>query len=198
MAKSEQAKREGGKKLQWFFFVVVIPIVFAITLALIITTLLGINVFQQAEKYANQVPGLSQLVSTEEEDAQKEETGQLEATIANNNAEIEQLEEQVQSKQSTIDDLQLQIESLEAELAATEEVDEEEQASETSETVTDLASSFQEMDSEQAAPIIENMTEGLAVEVLEQIASQERGEILGEMEPETAANLASSFLGAPQ
>lgn len=191
MAKSEQAKQEGGKRVQWFFFVIVIPIVFAITLTLIIFTLLGINVFEQAEKYANQVPGLSQMVTTDDEKNQVDETSQLEATIANNNAQIEQLEQEVSSKDATIEDLNLQIENLEEELNATKENNEK-----TSEKVSDLATSFQGMDADQAAPIISNMSEALAVQVLQQISSEERGEILGSMDPEVAANLASSFLGS--
>ncbi|MCA0969139.1 hypothetical protein LCM20_00885 [Halobacillus litoralis] len=192
MAKSEQAKQEGGSKLQWFIFVIVIPVGFAITLTLIIFTILGINVFEKAEEYANRVPGLSEVVTTEDEQAAADETSQLEATIANNNAQIEQLEQEVESKQSTIDELNMQIESLENELVSAQESEEQ-----TSEKVGELATSFQGMDAEEAAPIISNMSEALAVQVLEQISSEERGEILGAMEPETAANLASSFLGAP-
>ncbi|TGB04805.1 MotE family protein [Halobacillus salinus] len=191
MAKSEQAKH-GGNKLQWFFFVIVIPVVFAITLALAIFTLLGINVFEQAEKYANQVPGLSQMVTTEDEKVIEGQTSELEATIANNNAQIEQLEQEVSGKDATIDDLNLQIEKLEKELESSKEAKED-----TSEQVSDLATSFQGMDAEQAAPILSNMSEALAIDVLQEISSEERGEILGAMDPEVAASLASSFLGSP-
>ena len=49
MAKKITDKQQGSK-LQWFFFVIIIPIVFAITLAWIVLTLLGVNVTEQAGK----------------------------------------------------------------------------------------------------------------------------------------------------
>lgn len=195
MAKDAHEKQEGGKKLQWFFFVIVIPFVFAITLALIIFTLLGFNVFEQAEKYASKLPVVSQVVSNEEENPGEEQvdrTDQLQASLADRSAEIKQLQQEVDNKQTTIAELEEQIKELEVELAANSESGEAE-----TNKVTELAVSFQEMDPEEAAPIIGNMNETLAVQVLEEVPGEERGEILGQMEPEKAASLVSSFLGSP-
>ncbi|KHE73295.1 magnesium transporter MgtE N-terminal domain-containing protein [Halobacillus sp. BBL2006] len=190
MAKKAKVKQEKGSKLQWFFFGIVIPTVFAATLALIVFTLLGINVFEQAEKYANQVPGLSKIVSTsvEKEEVVKEE--QLQATIANGEAQIEQLQSEVESKQAVIQDMEQQIVQLEADLKASNEskTENKQDASE------NLAISFEEMDPEEAAPIVEEMDKALAVKMLAQVPDEERGEILGKMDPEIAAGIASSLM----
>ncbi|RDY72156.1 MgtE protein, partial [Halobacillus trueperi] len=58
----------------------------------------------------------------------------------------------------------------------------------------EMAQSFQVMDPEEAAPILENMNQNLAVQVLNDVASEERGEILGQMDPEAAANIASMLI----
>ncbi|MCA0983327.1 hypothetical protein LCL89_04595 [Halobacillus yeomjeoni] len=192
MAKKDRADQDNGSKLQWFFFVVIIPIVFAITLALIVFTLMGVNVFEQAEKYANKVPGLSQVVNTEAEEEQTREKDRLQAKIANNEAQIEELEGTVASKEAKIDELKQQIVKLEADLRTATEAGEEDK--EKDQRVTELAVSFEEMKPEEAATIIESMNQSLAVQVLEKVTSEERGEILGKMNPETAAGIASLIL----
>ncbi|RWZ60491.1 hypothetical protein EQV77_04135 [Halobacillus fulvus] len=183
MARHDKTNRSVGSKVQWFFFVIVIPTIFAITLTLVILSAVGINVFEQAEKYAANIPGLSQVVSTEEEDAVADVNGQLQETIDTQNEELEVLRAEADSKQATIEEMEQKILVLEAELESA--VSEEEGP----DPMSDLARSFQDMDPEQAAPIVSNMREDLAVQVLEEVPSAERGEILGEMDPEEAANL---------
>ncbi|UOR12724.1 MotE family protein [Halobacillus amylolyticus] len=196
MAKKVNREQVKGSKLQWFFLVVVVPALFALTLTLVVLTIMGVNVFDKAEDYANQIPGLSSLVSTSEEKQSTRQTAQLEAVIAEHNTEIDQLQQQVNDKQMTIEELNQQIEQLEADLDAelnvSSEQPEEELSSETN-MVKEMAVSFEEMDEEEAAPIIENMKRDLAVQVLSEVASSERGAILGAMMPELAAEIASSI-----
>lgn len=175
--------------MQWFFLVIVVPTIFALTLTLVVLTFMGVNVFDRAENYANKIPGVSSIVSTSEEKDAQRETDQLEATIEDNNAEIDQLESEINNKDATIDDLNQTIAKLESEVESALEV--EESVDSEDNRATDMAQSFQEMDEEEAAPIIENMEDTLAVSLLAQIKSEERGAILGVMDPEVAARLTS-------
>ncbi|GGF11024.1 hypothetical protein GCM10010954_07050 [Halobacillus andaensis] len=189
MAKKKENKQN---PVQWFFLVIVVPTVFALTLLLVVLMVMGVNVFQKAEEVASKTPIVSQWVSTTEEKDAQRETDRLEAVISENDSEIEQLEAQNSDKEAAIDELNQTIEKLEAQLESSAEDEDEE---EETDRAAEMARSFQEMDEEEAAPIIENMDETLAIDLLEKINSDQRGAILGVMEAETAAELTSLITG---
>lgn len=186
----EQMNQEKTNKLQWFFFVIVVPVIFAITLGIIISMIFGYDLAGKAESIANKVPGISKLVSTDVEEQHQNEIRQYEEAVAQGEKKISQLEEEVSAKDSAIEDLQSQIAELEADLVASEELPVEEEV----DRVAELATSFSSMDPEEAAPIIESMDKDLAIQVLEKLPSENRGEILAQVDPEVAADLVSTFL----
>lgn len=61
-----------------------------------------------------------------------------------------------------------------------------------------MAASFQQMEPEEAAPIVENMSQDLAIQVLENVASEERGLIFGQMSPEAAAEIAGEIINSSE
>lgn len=124
MAKKITDKQQ-GTKLQWFFFVIIIPIVFAITLAWIVLTLLGVNVIEQADKYVSKVPGMSQSASAPEEENTKSNNKELQTSLDAKNEEIELLEEELSAKQTEIDELEQKVVKLEADVKSAQEVKEE-------------------------------------------------------------------------
>ncbi|UOQ43052.1 hypothetical protein MUN89_13980 [Halobacillus salinarum] len=191
MGKLANQEEEKGSKLQSFFFIFVVPLIFAITVVLIILTVKGVHVIDYAQKISNDIPGVSKVVSTSEEKDKAREQEQVQSTIQEKDEKIASLKDDVDMKQATIEDLHQQIEKLEADLAASKEVNEEQ-----TDKLKELAQSFEGMDEEKAAPILESMDGPLAVQVLEKVPSEERGKILGEMSPEKAAALASSILGS--
>ncbi|MFD2925525.1 magnesium transporter MgtE N-terminal domain-containing protein [Halobacillus naozhouensis] len=198
MAKKMKHDQEKSGKLQWFFFVIVVPALFALTLTVVVLTIMGTNVFEKAESYANQIPGLSAIVSTSDESQNGRQTHQLEAAIADQNEKIDQLQQQVEDKQLTIDELNQQIEQLETDLEAALATSAEQKTEEppaASNPMKEMAVSFEEMDEEEAAPIIENMDQDLAVQILAEVASSQRGAILGAMTPEAAAEIAGLIAG---
>ncbi|WP_163530570.1 MotE family protein [Halobacillus ihumii] len=199
MANKMKHDQEKGSKLQWFFFVLVVPALFALTLTVVVLTIMGVNVVEKAESYANQIPGLSTLVSTSDESQNMRQTEQFETVIAEHNEKIDQLQQQVEDKQLTIDELHQQIEQLETDLESALAASDEQQTEDSSagsDPMREMAVSFEEMDEEEAAPIIENMDKELAVQLLAEVASSQRGAILGAMTPEAAAEIASLLTGA--
>lgn len=190
MAEKLHNKKKTSGAFTKVLLAVVLPLVFLITLAIIVLTLLGINVFEKAEQYARTIPGISQSASSEESNTNQAEQGRMEAVIANKDAEIEEMQMEINQKQSTIDELEQKILQLETDLEDTlngEDKDGDEKA-------MDVAESFQEMDAEEAALIMENMNQSMAVQVLTYVGSKERGEILGQMNPEVAAGIAAVLL----
>ncbi|WP_176142517.1 MotE family protein [Halobacillus hunanensis] len=199
MANKMKHDQEKGSKLQWFFFVLVVPALFALTLTVVVLTIMGVNVVEKAESYANQIPGLSTFVSTADESQNTRQTEQFETVIAEHNEKIDQLQQQVEDKQLTIDELHQQIEQLETDLESALAASDEQQTEDSSagsDPMKEMAVSFEEMDEEKAAPIIENMDQDLAVQLLAEVASSQRGAILGAMTPEAAAKIASLLTGA--
>ncbi|MCA1009236.1 MotE family protein [Halobacillus halophilus] len=194
MAKQITDKQQASK-LQWFFFVIIIPIVFAITLAWIVLTLLGVNVTEQTEKYVSKVPWIAQNASSPEEENIKSNNKELETTLDARNEDIDLLEEELSAKQTEIDELEQKVVKLEA---VVESAQEAEEAKPENEKVMSMAASFQQMEPEEAAPIVENMSQDLAIEVLENVASEERGLIFGQMNPETAAGIAGEIIDSSE
>ncbi|MGP4068043.1 MotE family protein [Halobacillus sp. B29] len=194
MAKKITDKQQGSK-LQWFFLVIIIPIVFAITLAWIVLTLLGVNVTEQAGKYVSKVPGMSQSASVAEEENTKSNKKEVQSSLDAKNEEIELLEEELSAKQTEIDELEQKVVKLEADVKSAQEVKEEKPENE---KVMDMAASFQQMEPEEAAPIVENMSQDLAIQVLENVASEERGLIFGQMSPEAAAGIAGEIINSSE
>ncbi|QAS50996.1 MotE family protein [Halobacillus litoralis] len=190
MAKGVHNDKPKGNKIQKVFFAIVIPFIFLLTLTLIVLTLSGINVFEEAEKYAKKIPGVSEVTSTDEPASDPEEMDRLQAMVANKDVEIEQLQQDADQKQATIEEMDQQILKLEKELEDSLPEDGEDP----NQKAKDLAASFQEMDPEEAAPIIGSMSQTLAVQVMREVSSEERGEILGQMDPEAAAEIASILL----
>ncbi|RDY72157.1 hypothetical protein DXT76_03430, partial [Halobacillus trueperi] len=89
MAKSaytQKNKKSFSKIIAAIFF----PLIFLITLLLIVLTLSGVNVFEEAEKYASRIPGLSTPASSEGQNSEASEMDRLQAVIANKEAEMEE------------------------------------------------------------------------------------------------------------
>ncbi|MGV2620056.1 UNVERIFIED_CONTAM: hypothetical protein N8J90_02665 [Halobacillus marinus] len=190
MAKKLPKQQTGGSRFLKIFSAVVFPLLFLVVLTVIVMTLMGYNVFEQVEKYGANIPGIADTTSTDS--ASSEETDKLQAMLANKEAEIEQLKEQASAGDAEKKDMENQIVQLEKELEGTTEERGQEDVEEDS--AKDIAASFQKMDPEEAAPIISTMNQDLAVQVLRLIAVEERGDILGQMDPEIAASYASALI----
>ncbi len=186
MAKQDQNK---GSKLQSFFFIIVVPFIFAITVVLIILTIRGVDVFDYAGKIGNKIPGISNVVTTADEADNTRKTQQLKSSLTSSKDKVAQLKQEIDGKQAEIDGLNQQVEKLESELDSAKESKKDKTS-----TIKEVAQSFQEMDEKSAAPIIEKMDKNLAIQVLEKVPSEQRGKILGEMNPDAAASITNSLL----
>ncbi|MCP3031196.1 hypothetical protein LF817_07530 [Halobacillus sp. A1] len=187
----EKSREKSQNRFQWFFLVIVVPTIFALTIMLIVMSMMGINVLDKGEEFANKIPGVSSLVTTQSEENEQRTTDHYESAIADYQAEIEQLEGDNSSKDATIDELNQTIIKLEANLESASDAAETSDEETGTDDISEMAKSFQEMDEEAAAPILENMEGALAVSLLSEMQSDVRGAVLGEMSPEAAAQLTS-------
>ncbi|MFC0524140.1 MotE family protein [Pontibacillus salicampi] len=195
MAGKEVQDRKKTSKFQWFVFGILIPLVFAITVALIVMTIGGVNVFEKVQQYGSNIPGVSAIVSSEQDSGEEESdstrtsSAELQATIQDQNAQITQLQDTIASKDSTIEELNNEIATL------TEQINKESKNNDNQkEVMKDVSSSFKDMDADKAAPIITELDKSVALSILQEIPDKERGKIFEEMDPKTAASLTSALV----
>lgn len=190
MAANEYTQEKKTGKFQWFVLVILIPLIFAVMLSLIVATIAGVNVFDMAQKYTKDIPVISSVIpNSDDEKSAENGSPELQAEIEDQKAQIESLEGKLTSREETIEELNQKVADL------TNQLNEENKSrEERSELLKKMSSSFQEMDAEQAAPIIANLDQNVAISLLENIPNQERGLIFAEMNPEQAANLTSAFV----
>ncbi|WP_153462562.1 MULTISPECIES: MotE family protein [Sediminibacillus] len=187
---SEYEKKKPGI-LQWLLFIL-IPLILAATIATIIMIAAGIDVAGFAKKYANQVPGVSSLVSEEEKESGESgdvEQKRLTAAIESKDEQIEQLESELEAREADVEDLNEQINTLNQQLETKEEGTEET----ASDPINDISTSFQNMEAERAAGILANLEDDTALAVMEQMSKKTLGEILGEMDADEAARLTNAY-----
>lgn len=188
MAISEKPKQKSSK-VQWFVFVILIPLILAVTVALIIMTVAGVNVFEKTKQFAEDVPKVSALLNTETTKKSEGQAVELKATIEDQNAQLDELKSQLTVKDQKIEELNNEMKQLTKELEDKKISDKDKE-----DIMTDLSSSFKNMDPEQAAAIVSQLDQASSVDLLEKLPSDERGKVLAALNPEQAANLTSALM----
>lgn len=191
MVKKE--KRKKMNPLLWFLFAIIIPVSIVLVLVLIILNIAGYDTFNWLKEKGNNVPIVSDMITTDDE-LEKETTEQrYQEMIEEKDQEIEALTQEVSDQETIIQDLEREIIKLEnSQDPIEQEVENQEQASD---KLKRIVKSYQEMDPERAALIIQNMKDrSTSVSILEGMANDARGEILQEMDPEIAADITEKLM----
>ncbi|WP_169908378.1 MotE family protein [Metabacillus halosaccharovorans] len=194
-----ETKKQEYSKLQWFFFVIFIPVVFTLTLVLIILSVAGFDVIGKAKSTITSIPVVENLVNKEKENpdelviAEKEQETQeenkkLEKTIEEQATMISALESDVGAKEKEAQKLTQEISSLEKQIEEIAKAEEESQS-------RDIGKLYDNMSSKKAAEIIPNLTQDDALLILSSLDDKQVADILAKMSVEDAVkftNLLSS------
>lgn len=199
MAKDNKKQQNKTNPILWFFFAIVIPFIVAITLTVIIFTVAGVDVVGWAKSTGNSIPVVSSMITTDKDKNEQREEQKTKDIIASKDEKISQLNQKVSNLESTVGQLEQEIVKLEnsnsdEKKSESETSDAEAESESGNDSIKAISSSFNEMDSEQAALIIENMEQDLAVGILKQIPNDIRGGIFEKMEPDLAAELTQLFV----
>ncbi len=174
-----------AKKFQWFLFAIIVPLIFAIILTFIISSVAGVDVWQKVQDVGSKIP----FIASDSDDEQEEtELGHYEAAIKDREADIDDLQTQLKKKDDQIQELEEQIQEYESQI---NELNDHQINQE--ESVKKLTNSFKEMEPEKAADIIVEMESNHAVQVLAQLPDDTRGSILSAMEAEDAASFTNEL-----
>lgn len=190
----EKEKKEYGK-LQWFFFVILIPIIFTLTLVIVILSVAGFDVFGKTKMALAEIPVVEKLFKDEEKETKdtsgkdvseaatdneaKAEKLKLEQKIDEQDIEIDALEKDLSLKEKEVQNLNQEVKSLEEQLESLDNVEPEKKS-------RDIAKLYDNMSSKKAAEIIPNLKEAEAMLILTSLDDKQVADILTKMSVEDA------------
>jgi flagellar motility protein MotE (MotC chaperone) len=183
---AEKDKNEKStSRFQWVLFAGIIPLLFAVVIALVVMTVAGVNVFEKAKEAGASIPVLSSVIPTDA----KEEAAKLEERVLSLQSEIEEKDSEISSLQGKIDSQEKEKERLVAEQeqmhAQIEEMEQIQQ--DNKRAFKEMISTFESMSAKSAAPVLLNMENDEAVKILSNIKPDTLAKILEKMPPPDAA-----------
>lgn len=188
MVKQTKEEKKKINPIVGVLFAIVIPIILAVTLAIIIFAA-GVDVVDWAKEKGSTIPVISSFITTPQEENIQRGEEQVQAEMERKDTEIEELNQNVIDLESTIEQMEQEIVKLENNNGDSNQANELEVTEGERDTVKTVSNSFKDMDKEQAALIMADLEEETAISILQEVSSEVRGEILEEMETEAAASL---------
>ncbi|PLS16678.1 hypothetical protein CVD28_16510 [Bacillus sp. M6-12] len=189
MDKTLETEEKSYNKLQWFLFIVVIPLFFTITITLIVLTVAGVNVFEAGKEYGQKIPFVSSLFKEDEDPVNSTQESEkkiidLKAEMEDRQAQIEKLEGMIESNDKELERAELEKQRLEeaiAELTAARD--------ENKRAFKDIIKTYETMSPKKSAPIISELKDEEALKILSTVSADTLASILEQMEPADAARL---------
>ncbi|WCN39095.1 MotE family protein [Aneurinibacillus uraniidurans] len=195
----EIAEEQSYSKMEWFFYIIFIPLLFTLVLSAIIAQMFGYNVVGMLAKGLNQVPVVEKLIPDSAVPNSKKTT-QTETTTAKQDTRADDLQKQIDLKNKEIDKLkqaqgtenntqdQMQNQNQAQDPAAAQALKqkaEEERLKKTKQ----LAKIYTSMSAGKAAPILEKMPPAEAAILLQAMKAEDRSAIMAKMNPKIAADM---------
>lgn len=193
MAKADDEKSSYGA-FERFLYIFFIPAIFTIILSGVLLSLFDYDVMNTALKIANKIPVIDKVIPDPKEDSQEGDTpseivkGQadelddLNAKLADKEAEVSKLAEANKQKDEQILELQANMTLMEEQLKQKTQTDEQYR-----QQISSLASMYAKMTPSKSAPILQNLTQSELVLVLTEMKPEDRVKVLEKMDPKTAA-----------
>lgn len=181
-------------KLEWFFYIIFIPILFVSILTVTLLWFLDFDVKTNILKGLNKIPVVEKLIDDKQfnnpddmtinnsKEQLQQQVIELKKSLDENSLTLTKTEQSVETKDKEIESLKQQIDDLNSKLK-------EKNISEKSreQEISDLAKIYETMSSSKAADVISKLTTEEAVLVLSQMKTDSQSTILGKMDPQKAA-----------
>ena len=181
----EEAEEKSYSKLQWFIVIIIIPSIFALAVALIVATVAGVNVIDKAKEYSNKLP----FLTSDEERKEGKQTEDMEGKLIELRAEVKvreeslaELQTKLNSKDEKIEKLELEKEQLESEIDSLLAIQ-----TDNKREFKDIVKTYETMSAKKAAPIITQMNDKDALEILAHLKSDTLAAIMEQMNATDAA-----------
>lgn len=184
MAQKMEESQEGNK-FQTFLMVIAIPSLFAVVIAMVALSILGINIFETAKDLGGKMPFISQYVSEEGQPSTEEfekNIISLEAEIKDREAKMEQLQSKIDSKDTQLKRMELEKAQLQSQIEELTAIQEENKRA-----FREIVKTYETMSAKSAAPIISNMETGEAIKILTNIKPESLAAIMEKLPADVAA-----------
>lgn len=186
----EELEKSKISKFQWFF-VIFISLIFAVTVALIVFTVAGVNVVEKAK-------GMSEKIPFIELDHKNEEKGNPAKENEKVSMKLEKLETEIENKKKEIDKLEGIIDKrdkailkagAEKQQLQTEMNQLKESQNGSKQAFKNIIRTYETMAPKKSAPIITEMNDDDAVEILSSMKAATLAKVLEQMTTADAARL---------
>lgn len=202
MSSLEETEKKKANPILWILFAVVIPLFIVGVIILVILNLAGVNVGDWAREQGNNIPVISNFVSSKEEMQTEEDMERLIEDLKIKDEELEELNRYVDDLEATISDLEQELshqEQIVSRYEDSSQADDEEDARSLNEQIEDeplrdVALSFEEMKPANAATILGSMNDNDILRLLKELPNDVRGDILEAMEAELAASITTQLM----
>ncbi|KAF0820373.1 MULTISPECIES: MotE family protein [unclassified Cytobacillus] len=196
--KKMQEEQETPKtsRFQWFIYAFLIPILFGITVALLIFTITGNNIFDTAKEFTQKVPFIAEVfddTKSRSQEVMEEQLISLRAEVKDREARIFQLESELDSKEVEIERAGLEKQRLEEEISELTAIKEENKRA-----FKDIVRTYERISAKKAAPILTEMKDEEAVKILSTVNSDTLAAIMEKMEPKDAARYTALLTAAKE
>lgn len=189
MAKIEQEEKKKMNPILWTLFAIIIPLIIVIVIISIILGIAGFNVIDWAKEKGSEIPVISNFVSTDEERDASQELERMTTALNSRDEEIEQLNVQISDLEANVTDLEQEILRKEQIIDSSDTVNAEKEPAETDDRIKEVAKTYEEMKSANAAAILELMEQDEVITILQEMPNDVRGNILQAMDAEKAAKI---------
>ncbi|MDQ0412504.1 MotE family protein [Mesobacillus stamsii] len=187
---AESMKEKGNQrersKFQKFIFVVAIPVLFSIVVALVALSFLGVNILQTAKDFGSNVPFLSSMVKVNKQPSVEEFQKQIvsmEAVITDRDAKLKQLQSEIDSKDTDLKRMELEKGQLQAQIEELTAIKEGNKRA-----FQEIVKTYETMSAKSAASIISKMKSDEAMKILTNIKTDSLAAILEKLPADVAAN----------
>jgi flagellar motility protein MotE (MotC chaperone) len=193
----ELEEERSYNKLEWFFYIIFIPLLFTLVLSAIIAQMFGYNVVGVLAKELNKIPVIEKVIPDAAVDRPSSSTGNsrsdkkdsqisdLEIKLAAKEREIADMKRKAQFDEQKMKQLSQQVQmQQETSKAAQNQMNADKQ-----QQIKNLAKIYTSMSAGKAAPILAKMKPEDAAQLLLVMKPDERSAIMAKMDPGTAADL---------
>jgi flagellar motility protein MotE (MotC chaperone) len=174
-----------SKPFQKFIFLGVVPLFVALIAALIVATISGVNVLDEAKSISKKIPFASSLFKQDSAKSKIETSSnltQIKADLTDRDKQISQLQSQLNKKNNDLAQAQLKNSQMQQEID-----DAKANQQKSTRALKDIVSSYETMSPKKAAAIITNMADTEALKILTAVKPEILAPIMENMDPTQAA-----------
>ena len=179
-------KRKAGNFFQMLLAWFVIPLVFAIAVLLIIAKVADVNVVEKAKEWTSSIPALEakeeNTIETKDDEILEERIVVLKEELKQKDQQLMDVQEDLKKSDTEKEKLKVAAEKLQAEIKVLEQ-----STDDTKKETSQLVSTFEQMSPKAVAPVITEMDDARALQLLSGMKANTLAAVLEKMTPAEAA-----------